>query len=74
MNSIDKAIMKMEDSPYIKVKELKSLINDIENISSIASNTADRCDPDTKLVVKEVSRMLKEQANRLRNLRKWEWY
>ena len=69
-DTLDNAINKMNDSPYISSKELRSLIKDIENISSIASNTADRCDESTKPVVKEVSRMLKEQANKLKNLSK----
>lgn len=65
MSNIDKAIHTC-DSPYIKSNELKSIIKDLENLSSRVQSVSDRADDKDSPSLKRISQDIKEVANNLR--------
>lgn len=64
MNSIDKAI-KTCDAPYIKIKEIESIINDLENLSARVKSVAENDNEDSPTLNRS-AQDIKEVANRLR--------
>lgn len=65
MKTIDKAI-KTCDSPYIKNSDLKSIIDDLENLASRVKSVSDKSNDKDSPSLNRTVQDIKEIANNLR--------